>query len=318
MCAKGISPCQRTPKAERFERCVGATAPRSKLRPLPRPEAMTHPLKDYYRVLGVEEGCDAEAVKRAFRAQARTCHPDRAADEAAAERFKAVREAYEVLGDPDRRKRYDRLRHSAVAFGKIRVAFGTEGATGVGEVFERVFGGEACKPQGLDVCARIQLSFDQALRGGKVEVRGADGEVARIPVPKGTPDGLTVRVRGRGRHGTNGQTGRRGDLLVTFRVQPHPRFRREGRDLHAVERVSAVEAMLGAERSITDAYGRTAALSIPPGVQPGGRLRIPGHGVVTPNGTGDLVVEVAVEVPRALDAAQRERLRQAAEDLGLL
>ena len=282
---------------------------------------------DYYQLLGVPETATPAAIKRAFRTRARECHPDRHPEDPSAEdRFKAIQRAYHVLSDPTRRRSYDDARRYPFDGGlgggfdgharpSVRPAsFST--VDGLDPLVNLFFGDDtAGTGQGSDVQAQVKLTFDQALRGGRTEVRLADGETVRLSVPKGVRSGLKVRVRGRGRAGASGH---RGDLYVTFRVDPVARFRREGDNLHVVEIVSAIEAILGTTRSITNAYGQTIKVTIPPGTQPGERLRLRGQGVETATRCGDLFVEVQVTVPRSLTDDQRRQLRGAAGRIGLL
>lgn len=256
---------------------------------------------DYYVLLDVDASASAEAVKQAYRRVARACHPDRDPTDGAEERFKRVQQAYAVLSDPTLRRAYDRERldpFSLLAGGAARPT-APPGAR-VGHA---------------DVEAQVRLTFDQAIRGGTTEVRVPGGEAVRLGVPVGVRSGLTVRVRGRGRAAP---TGERGDLYVTFRVDPSPQFRREGENLHLVQTISAIEAIVGTVRSITNAYGQTIKVHIPPGTQPGERLRLRGQGIATKRRTGDLFVEVQVTVPRSLTDAQRGALEAAAREAGLL
>ena len=253
---------------------------------------------DYYQILGLDESAGAEAIKRAYRARARACHPDRHPDDpAAAEQFKGVTEAYEVLSNPTLRQQYDLLRrHPLNTFGRFPTA--------------SAFGPPPRTQIRTDL--RIRLSFEQALRGGKATVQLPDGRTAHITVPQGVRDGATVRLKGKPSNEPAAE------LYVTFHVAPSQRFRREGDHLHVVETISALDAVLGTTRTLTDAYGREAALDVPPGTQPGARLRLRGHGVATRQRSGDLIVEIAVEVPRGLTEEQRARLRAAVEEAGLL
>lgn len=267
---------------------------------------------DYYQLLGVDETASAAAIKRAYRVLARQSHPDHnPGDRYAEERFKRIQAAYQILSDPEQRRAYDTLRHDplAMAFSAVSTYSRTDGFSPYGSFAYGTAG------PGADVETQVRLTFDQALRGGTTEVRLHDGESVRLAVPKGVRSGLKVRVRG---HGKASVSGVRGDLYVTYRVDPSPRFRREGENLHVVETVSAIEAVLGATRSITNAYGQTIKVHVPPGTQPGERLRLRGQGVATQDRAGDLFVEVQVTVPRDLSDLQREALGRLAHDIGLL
>lgn len=207
-----------------------------------------------------------------------------------------------------------------------------EGFGGIGDIFGRFFGergrrqGEPSSgpfnpddtftrsrrhqqaaPPGRDVEATLRLRFEEALQGGPREVTLPRGETVRIDVPKGVRPGLKIRLRGRGQSGPDGQ---RGDLYITFDVEEHPRFQRQGDDLHVTERISAVEAMLGTSLRIENAYGKTVRLKIPAGTQPGNVLRLNGQGVQTDQGKGDLLVRIDVEVPRSLSEDARDALRE--------
>jgi DnaJ-class molecular chaperone len=297
-------------------------------------------ITDFYQVLEVDERASAAEIKKAYRRLARANHPDRNPDDPEAEeRFKAVQEAYEVLSDPQKRKAYDRARRNPFAgyggvaagdngsgpqaeFVDLRDFFGGqaggEGAGGFGTFFSQLFEEPRAgrRPaRGRDVETQVKLTFDQALRGGKTELNLGEGEPIRLTIPKGVRSGFKVRLRERGRPAPGGEPG---DLYVTFRVEPSPRFRREGDNLHVTETISAMEAILGTTRSITNAYGKTIKVQIPPGTQPGERLRLRGQGVETPDHTGDLYVEVQVSIPRHLTEEQRKGLEQCARKHGIL
>lgn len=311
------------PEIERFGRFVGQPDRRARNYDGTGCAVEMEP-KDYYEILGVRPDADAEALKRAYRTRARTCHPDHHPGEATAEQFKAVQEAYEVLSDPQRRRRYDALRGSPfAAYARFHIRAGLAATPSgeapppdLGDFFSTLFRDVATGNRN-DLDAQVRLSFDQALRGGRTEIHLRDGRTVRVTIPKGVRDGLKVRLKGEGLPPSNG-TDTSGDLYVTFRVAPSPRFRREGDHLLVTETISAMEAMLGTTRSVTNAYGRVIKLQVPPGTQPGERLRLRGQGVQTARRTGDLFVEIQVQVPRDLTDEQRERLRRAAEDAGLL
>ncbi|MFP4228610.1 MAG: DnaJ C-terminal domain-containing protein [Salinivenus sp.] len=213
------------------------------------------------------------------------------------------------------------------------------GGGGLGDIFESFFGGrsrgagpftephsrgqQSRGPQqsrrqsggGQDVETKLRLSFEEALQGGRKRVDLPSGESIRLNIPRGVRNGYKIRLKERGRPGPTGQ---RGDLYVTFEVGDHPRFRRKGDDIHLTETIGAFEALLGTDRRIPTPYGQRIKLSIPPGTQPGEKLRLKGQGVKTEDGQGDLYVKIDVDIPSNLTDAQRETLRSAAEKAGLL
>ena len=260
-------------------------------------------ITDHYHTLDVSETASAAEIKRAYRVLARACHPDRnEGDLVAAERFRTIQQAYETLADPASRAEYDHVR---------RYPF-SGGVPPLGEMRESLFRASG-RSAPRDAEAEVRLSFERALAGGTADVRLRDGSTVPIPIPRGVRSGVKMRFRGR----ASGVSGA-GDLYVTFRVAPSPRFRREGHDLHIVEPVSVVEALLGTSRTITNAYGRGIKATIPPGTQPGERLRLRGQGVQTPEHRGDLYVEVRVTVPRSLTDEQREALAACVREIGLM
>jgi curved DNA-binding protein len=319
-----------------------------------------------YEVLGVSEDASAGVIKKTYRKLARESHPDRNPDDPKAEeRFKQIQQAYDVLGDEEKRKQYDRMRRdpfggggfgepgrggfdpgaggrfyrtpdgtyvrmdsSGVGGTETGFDFGGADDGGFGDIFERFFrSGAAAGPgmggpqqrradtAGANVEARLELSMEEALAGGKREVKLPDGGTVRITVPQGVEDETRVRLRGRGHPGPGG---RRGDLFITFSVKPSPRFKREGRHLVTTETVNVAEAVLGGTKTISTAYGDQVRVPIPAGTQPGERLRLRGQGVRTEDGTGDLYVEVRVNIPKGLSQASTETFREWARGEGLI
>lgn len=307
------------------------------------------PNTTYYDTLGVEEDASAREIKKAYRRLARKHHPDRNPDDPEAEeRFKEIQEAYSVLSDKEKRQQYDAQRRfggfggqgASRGFGqgngqrqRVNINQGF-GQGGLGDIFESFFGGggfrggsgQSAGPfaqsqqrqrrpqQPRDAETRLHLSFQEALEGGRQTVELPSGESIRLRIPKGVKSGYKVRLRGRGPAGPNGK---RGNLYVTFEVGSHPRYRREGNDLHLTETVSALDAMLGTSRRIPTPYGQNIKVTIPAGTQPGERLRLKGQGVQTEKETGDLYVHIEVHIPENLTDTQRETLKAAAEQAGL-
>ena len=303
---------------------------------------------NYYTTLGVAETATPDEIKKAYRRLARENHPDtNAGDKAAEERFKGVQEAYDTLSDPEKRRTYDFRRKNPGAFGGgmpggFGGGMGGDVFTGrggryranadgtfvraddpmgdddglFGDLLGRMFGGggPSAPPPPRDIEADVRLSFEEALAGGRQEMRIGD-ETMRIAIPKGVANGTRIRVRGKG---ATGAGGRRGDLYLRFHVAPSPRFVREGDDLVVTETISAFDALLGTSRTVETPYGQRVKLRIPPGTQPGTRLRVRGKGIDRGEGKtpGDLFVELAVTVP-TLTEVQREALSSALDAAGL-
>jgi molecular chaperone DnaJ len=255
--------------------------------------------KDYYALLGVPETASEQDVSRAYRKLARELHPDVNPDKAGAEeRFKEVSAAYDVLGDPAKRKEYDELRRmQSMRSGDFGgMAGGDAGFTfqfdDLGDLFGDVLGRTR---RGPDLEAEVSLGFEEAVRGAERKVGRAT-----VRIPAGIEDGQLIRVAGQGGAGYDG--GPPGDLYVTVRVGRHPLFGRQGPHLTLKVPVTFAEAALGAEVRVPTLDGEPVTLRVPPGTPSGRTFRIRGRGVP---GRGDLLVTVEVAVPRRLSEDQR-------------
>jgi curved DNA-binding protein len=301
--------------------------------------------KDYYKILGVPRGADAAAIKRAFRKLARTHHPDVNPDDPAAEaRFKDIAEAYEVLGDPEKRSRYDRFGQeyrqyersggapggfdwSAWSQGRpnvtyttvedVRDLFGQGGFGGFSDFFETLFGRAAAPRQqmarrGTDIRHPVQISLHEAYKGTTRSLL-KEGRRIEVDIPPGVRTGSKVRVKGEGAQGPSGVPS--GDLYLEIEVAQDPRFDRRGDDLHTSVEVPLTTAVLGGEVRVTTMDG-DVQLKVPAGTQNGRKIRLSGKGMPKLSAKGErgsLLVTVTVRLPRALTAEQRElfeRLRE--------
>jgi curved DNA-binding protein len=304
--------------------------------------------RDYYEVLGVPRDASTEDVRRAYRKLAREYHPDVNKDPAAEDRFKEVSEAYEVLRDPEKRERYDRLGANWRAgqdvsgspgfddfaggaggfagrgapggfggFGETRVEFG-EG--GFSDFFEGLFGSrtrtrtgggfDGFSMHGSDQEATLELSLEEAARGGRRRISLGPGRDYEVNIPAGVVDGQRIRLAGEGAPGAGG--GQSGDLFLRVRLKPDSRFRVEGRDLYVDIRVAPWEAALGASVEVPTLAG-TTQVKVPPGSSSDRKLRLRGKGLPSPRGKpGDLYATVKVMVPKKLTQQERELFEQLA------
>ncbi|MBB4933781.1 DnaJ-class molecular chaperone [Lipingzhangella halophila] len=248
---------------------------------------MTAP-ENPYEVLGIGTDATHEQIARAFRDLARRHHPDAGGDHDAFARLQA---AYETL--------IERHGHGAARRGDREASRDRRGT----RIPVRVR--RAAPRRGADSKADLRLRLSEAVYGTTASIE-VDGEQrATVAVPRATTHGHRLRVSGVGEPGRHG--GEPGDLLVTVHVEPHPTYRRVGCDLRTTLVLSYPEAVLGGTVPITTLDGGELRVSVPPGTSHGDQLRQPGYGVPAHggHGPGDLVVEIAVDVPDTLDPAQR-------------
>lgn len=308
--------------------------------------------RDYYETLGVSKTASADEIRTAFRKLARKYHPDVAKDKKTAEeKFKQINEAYEVLSDPEKRKKYDQLganwnqpggfqpppdwggQQPGGGFhrygggdGGVEFEFG---GTGFSDFFEAFFGGgqgrssfggfgqrPATAERGGDVEADIMVTLEEALHGSKraVSLRRSGSnkvETYQVKIPRGVHEGQRIRLAGQGEAGARG--GKSGDLFLRVRLASHPDFLVEGSDLIHELKIAPWQAALGAELKVPT-LGGTARLKIPAGTQGGQRFRLREQGLSGASGKrGDLYVVVQVQIPKKLTEKEREIWRQLVE-----
>lgn len=298
--------------------------------------------RDYYQTLGVPKTASQDEIKSAFRKLARKFHPDTADDKKTAEeKFKEVNEAYEVLGDPEKRRKYDEFGanwehvgagpaggwHPGDGFpGSARGGGGFDsegvdfefGGTGFSDFFEQMFGarraagrsgGFANAPQrGSDIEADILVTIEEAFHGSTRQISFRRGDSPQtqtytVKIPKGVREGQRIRLAGQGGTGVAG--GVAGDLFLRIKLQKHPDYDVEGVDLYRELPTPAWKCVLGGEAEIQTLEGR-AKLRIPAGSQAGRKFRLPGHGLPGPDRKrGDLYAVLAVELPTELTPGER-------------
>lgn len=276
--------------------------------------------EDYYETLGVARDASADDIRRAYRKLARKHHPDVNHEPEAEDRFKTISEAYEVLRDPETRARYDRFGANWRAAQNVAGADGFEpgdvqfefGGADLGDLFEGLFGrrrgGDAFSMRGSDHEAVLELTLEEAARGGRRRLSLGDGSDLEVEIPRGVRDGQRIRLAGQGAPGIGG--GPAGDLFLRVRLRPHPVFDVDGRDLYVDVPVSPWEAALGAEVPVPTLAG-SARVKVPPGSSSGRRLRLRGQGL--PDG-GDLYAVLSIRVPKTLSRKERKLFEQLADE----
>ena len=307
--------------------------------------------RDFYEILGVSRNATQEQIQRAYRKLARAHHPDVNKDPGAEDRFKDVSEAYNVLHDPETRRRYDAFgpdfrrvpddvdpetwNRAAAGGGPRAGGAGTGGrarrgpaadtgfATGFGEDIDLddllggLFGGRAGRGwgpiPGADQEAVIDLTVEEAYRGTRRSVTLEGGGQTRT-LQVTIPAGVTngQRIRLAGQGGRGTEGAPAGDLYLIVRIAPHPRYRVEGRDLHVELPLAPWEGALGTTVAVETPDGE-AKVKVPAGTSSGRRLRLRGRGLPNPKGTaGDLYAEARILVPRKLPAEERRLFEELA------
>lgn len=299
--------------------------------------------QDYYKTLGVRRDASDEEIRKAFRRLARKFHPDVAKDKAEGERrFKEINEAYEVLGDPEKRRQYDAIGAQGMPEGMGGTGFGGAvppggwdyqfSGTGFSDFFEQFFGrhargvagfgaagGRAARSgRGRDIEADLLVTLEEVLRGAERTVtlrrRDASDRRVTIRIPAGVREGQRLRVRGEGETGAGGSES--GDLFLYVHFERHPFFQAHGADLLCTLDLAPWEAVLGASVTLPGLEGRVR-LTVPPGTTEGEELVARGMGLPgARDQRGDLRATVRIRVPAHATAEERkawERLRDLAQ-----
>lgn len=293
--------------------------------------------RDYYSILGVSKTASAEEIKKSYRKLAIKFHPDKnPGNKEAEEKFKEINDAYEVLSDPEKRKKYDRFGENwnRMGEGQGNGGYGYQGSPGGGQTFEfegdpseffgpggdysdlfgNFFGGGSSragrgKSRVRDIRGSIAISLDDAFRGA-AKVFEINGEKIRIQLKPGVYDGLEIKLAGKGESG--GKNTKPGDLYLTIQVMPHPNYERAGNDIRQWLIIDLFTAVLGGEVQLTTLSG-SLKIKIPEGTQHGKALRIKGKGMPVYNQagvSGDLLLNIQVAIPQNLTPEQRGLFRQ--------
>jgi len=292
--------------------------------------------RDYFKVLGVDRNAKDEEIKRAFRKLARQHHPDvNPGDPDSEARFKEISEAYEVLSDPEKKKRYEQFgqywnKSTGVSdqnpfgkgfdvdfggygnfdefindllgrFGGVRNSSGFHGAQSVSNQSEKTN-----RTIQLDAQVVLKITFAEGYMGTE-RTLSVNEERVKVKIPKGINNGSKLRVKGKGN--IQPGTGRRGDLYLKIEIQSHPVWEVDGLTIRAELPVSLDELALGKSVLIITPAGQ-ATINIPPGTVPGQNLRLRGKGWPSNKDQGDLIFTLKIELPNQWSSAELELLKE--------
>jgi curved DNA-binding protein len=297
--------------------------------------------KDFYSILGIAKTATDDEIKKAFRKLAVKLHPDKnPGNKQAEEKFKEANEAYEVLSDPEKRKKYDRYGENWNRMDESRGGAYQGSAPGGGQghyyqgdpsdmfgqggdyenIFENFFrqaggatgSGRNGTRKGQDVQAQLSITLEEAFNGGP-RVFEWNNQKIRIQLKPGAYDGLTIKLAGKGSAGRGGS--QPGDLYITINVLPHHSYERDGDNIRQTVNIDMFTAVLGGEKEITTLTG-ALKIKIPAGTQNGKVLRLKGKGMPVYNKagqSGDLLLNINIEVPDKLTEEQKELFRKLQE-----
>jgi DnaJ-class molecular chaperone len=287
--------------------------------------------EDPYAILGVKREASQDEIRSAYRRLAKKLHPDlNPGDKQAEEKFKQVSVAYDLLGDPDKRARFERGEIDASGAERPRERyyrdFHTAGAqenpyttTGgfadfmenediLAEILGRGEGRTRFRIRGQDVHYRLPVDFVEAVNGATKRITMPDGATLDVVIPAGTRDQQILRLRGKGGPGVGGAPP--GDALVEIEVRPHKLFTRKDDDIHLDLPISLPEAVLGAKLDVPTPTG-AVRMTVPKGANTGSVLRLKGKGVARRDGSrGDEYVTLKIVLPEPLDAEIEEFARR--------
>jgi DnaJ-class molecular chaperone len=290
--------------------------------------------EDLYSVLGVSKTASAADVTKAYRKLAKKLHPDlNPGDKTAEEKFKQITAAYDIIGDEEKRKRYDageidasgqetpqqryyREYAGGAEGARYRSTAGFEDIGAFSDLFGDLFGerggaragagGHRFSMRGSDAQYRLEVNFLDAVNGTKTRITLPDGGTLDVTIPPGVTDGQVLRLRGKGGPGIG--EGESGDALIEIAVKPHPVFKREGDDIVVEVPISFDEAVMGGKVEVPTIGGRVS-VTVPAGANTGQTLRLKGRGIKRGTAAGDQLVKLSVVMPERID----EELKSFAE-----
>lgn len=295
--------------------------------------------KDYYKILCIKKAATQEEIKKSYRDLARKYHPDKnKGDKAAEEKFKEINEAYEVLKNPESRKKYDQLGYNWKKYQNIN-NFGNTGGNynstfnrdfgdafgegkGFSDFFRQFFGAgfggrqkyssSTSQRKGADLKGNLTISLEEAFTGTS-KLININGEKLRLKINPGVEDNQTMRIRGKGRQATYNEP--KGDLFLKISISKHPVFERKKNDLYRDAAIDLYTAILGGSVNIKTLKG-DVSIKIPGETDYGKIFRLKNLGMPDYSNntiTGDLYAKIKIKMPKNLSKEEISLFRKLAK-----
>lgn len=270
---------------------------------------------DYYNVLGVAKSASQDEIKKRYRKLAMQHHPDKGGDEA---KFKEINEAYDVLGDPQKRAQYDNPQPRFDTSSFRNAGFGNNPFE---DMMNNMFGHmhqQRARPRNSDIRLKVRLELEETLTGKNIiaayRLRSGKEESVNLDIPPGARNGDTIKFH---QLGDNTLPGPRGDLYVSIHVNNRPGWSRTNDDLSTKVLVNCLEMIVGTKTHITTLDGKTLELRIPPGTKNNTTFSVNGYGVPNVNsGTrGKLLITVEADIPKNLTEDTIQKLKEVIDEI---
>ncbi|MFM7084645.1 MAG: DnaJ C-terminal domain-containing protein [Hyphomicrobium sp.] len=274
-------------------------------------------MDDPYKILGVPRNASDDQIRQRYKKLVKEFHPDINKSKGAEEHFKKVTSAFDILGDPIKRKSFDRGEINArgdprrnnftdnIHPDSRRSSSFSRFAQDdpFGDIFAPFKGAKSRQHhpiRGKDIRHVLEVDFSEAMTGGRKRVVLPSRGQVEISIPSGVNDGQILRMKGQGEPGPNG--GQAGDALVEVQIRPHEIFKRVGNDITCNVAISVDEAILGAKINVPTLSGKVQ-FTLPPGTNSGQMFRLKGKGVFNSSSglTGDQLVNVTIMLPSIID-----------------
>jgi curved DNA-binding protein len=286
--------------------------------------------KDYYEILGVSKDADAKEIKKAYRKLAMKYHPDKNKNNPEAEaKFKEITVAYDVLSDPEKRKKYDRMGHETFeqGFDTNNFNFNADNFADLGDIFGDIFGGGGRgfkggfsfsdifgnftnagggnfsrgfqqRTKGQNISTELKIPFSEAVKGSERVIRLSNGKEIKVKIPQGVKDGQKIKLKGQGYPSRDG--GDNGDLIITLSVYNNTEYEIDGNNLKKSFTIDLKTALQGGKVDIPTLWG-TISLKIPPKTSSSKVFKIPGFGIRKKSYKGDLFIKLEIKIPDISD-----------------